>query len=82
MAGPVRYHSAADLAALFGVQPGTIEKWRGRYPDFPAPDAYVGPFAGWLPSREDDLRAWERSRPGQGAGGGRPRRAPPPTAMS
>lgn len=76
MTEPLRYDSAADLAALFGVQPGTVEKWRRRYPDFPAPDAYVGPFAGWLPSRHPELRAWEKARPGKGAGGGRPRKDP------
>jgi hypothetical protein len=71
---PVRYDSATDIAALFGVQPGTVETWRSRYPDFPEPDAYIGRVAGWLPSREAELRAWEASRPGRGAGGGRPRR--------
>jgi hypothetical protein len=72
---PIQYNSAADLAALFGVQPGTIETWRSRYADFPQPDAYVGRYAGWLPSREVELRAWEANRPGRGAGGGRPRTA-------
>lgn len=74
MTSPIRYNSAGDIAALFGVLPGTIETWRKRYPDFPEPDAYVGRSAGWLPSRETELRAWEASRPGRGAGGGRPRR--------
>ena len=74
MSGPIRYHSAADLAALFGVKPGTIETWRSRHKDFPAPDAYVGRYAGWLPFREAELRAWAASRPGRGAGGGRPRK--------
>jgi hypothetical protein len=73
MPEPIRYNSAADLAALFGVKPGTIETWRSRHKDFPEPDAYVGRYAGWLPSREAELRAWEASRPGRGAGGGRPR---------
>lgn len=71
---PTRYLSAADIAALFGVEPGTVEKWRQRYPDFPQPDAYTGiarPIAGWAPGREKELRAWEASRPGRGAGGGR-----------
>lgn len=67
-----RYNSAADLAALFGVKPGTIETWRARYEDFPEPDAYVGRYAGWLPEREAELRTWEAARPGRGAGGGRP----------
>lgn len=75
MPEPVRYNSAADLAALFGVKPGTIETWRARHPDFPEPDAYVGRYAGWLPSREAEMRAWQASRPGRGAGGGRPRKS-------
>jgi hypothetical protein len=75
MPEPIRYDSAAEIAALFGVQPGTVDTWRARYPDFPQPDVYVGRFAGWLPGREAELRAWEASRPGRGAGGGRPRKA-------
>lgn len=72
----VRYMSAADLAALFGVEPGTVEKWRQRYADFPQADAVIGishgrPIAGWLPGRESEFRAWESRRPGRGAGGGR-----------
>lgn len=72
----VRYMSAADVAALFGVAAGTVEKWRQRYDDFPQPDAIVGvnhgrPIAGWLPGRAADFRAWESRRPGRGAGGGR-----------
>jgi hypothetical protein len=80
MPGPIQYMSAADIAALFDVNPGTVEKWRQRYDDFPVPDAVIGighgrPILGWLPGREDGLRAWYASRPGQGAGGGRPRKA-------
>jgi predicted DNA-binding transcriptional regulator AlpA len=74
MPEPVIYHGAAELAALFGVKPGTIDTWRKRYPDFPEPDAFTGRVAGWLPSREAEMRAWRASRPGRGAGGGRPRR--------
>jgi hypothetical protein len=79
MSTPTRYMSAADIAALFSVKPGTVETWRSRYPDFPPADAVIGighdkPVMGWLPEREPELRAWERSRPGRGAGGGRPRK--------
>ena len=82
MSQSIRYNSAADLAALFGVKPGTIETWRVRYDDFPPPDAYVGGYAGWLPSREIELRAWEANRPGRGAGGGRPRKDSPAEPVS
>jgi hypothetical protein len=39
---PARYMSAADIAELFGVKPGTVETWRSRYPDFPLADAVIG----------------------------------------
>jgi hypothetical protein len=79
MSTPTQYMSAADIAALFGVKPGTVETWRSRYADFPVADVVVGighdkPVMGWLPTREPELRAWEKSRPGRGAGGGRPRK--------
>ena len=79
MPEPIRYNGAAEIAALFGVQPGTVDTWRTRPtrgPAFPQPDAYIGRIAGWLPSREAELRAWYAARPGRGAGGGRPRRQP------
>lgn len=77
MTEPIRYNSAADIAALFGVQPETVVTWRTRYPGtpIPEPDAYIGPFAGWLPERDEEWREWRRSLPGRGAGGGRPKRS-------
>ena len=47
---------------------------RGRYADhpFPAPDDYIGRGPWWHPARKDELLKWAASRPGQGAGGGRP----------
>lgn len=71
--------SAADIATIFNVKPGTVEKWRQRYDDFPPADAIVGighdrPIVGWLPEREEELRKWHAARPGRGAGGGRPPR--------
>jgi hypothetical protein len=84
MSTPTQYMSAADIAALFGVKPGTVEKWRSRHPDFPPADVIIGishdkPVMGWLPEREQELRAWESARPGRGAGGGRPRKRTIPT---
>jgi hypothetical protein len=85
---PIRYDSAADIAALFGVKTGTFETWQIRYgpdrtpeqiakaPVMPQPDAYIGPFAGWLPRRREEFREWKKSLPGRGAGGGRRRRLP------
>jgi hypothetical protein len=73
--------SVADVADLFSVQPGTVEKWRQRYDDFPEPDAIIGmnhgqPIRGWSPEREQEFREWEKGRPGRGAGGGRPKKNP------
>jgi hypothetical protein len=80
-AKPTVYQGAAYWAALFGVAPETVHKWMERYPDFPVPDSETTTtnsrrsVPGWLPEREPEFRAWHHNRPGQGAGGGRPRTA-------
>jgi hypothetical protein len=70
----VQYVDMADVGAWFGVSGATVAKWRTRYADThpcPAPDAMVGARTpGWLPEREEEWREWERTRPGQGVGGG------------
>jgi len=46
----------------------------GKYADRPFPSP-AGRFAGrpyWSPSQVEDIRAWARSGPGPGVGGGRP----------
>jgi len=68
------YMSQTDVARALGVARNTVTVWRARYPDFPRPDATVGGVPGWLPRRLAEIRAWRDSRPGQGAGGGRPRK--------
>lgn len=68
---------AAAVGALFGVDGRTVSTWRRRYPDTPVPDAVIGPAAGWLPEREPEWRTWHATRPGQGKGGGRPRKRQP-----
>jgi len=89
-AGPVRYLDVGDIAAEFGVDTNTVHGWRRRYsasrtaeqiakaPTFPDPDIIVGlgehGIAGWHPDRVQDIRTWHASRPGPGAGGGRPRK--------
>lgn len=71
------------IAGWFGVTRPAVSHWMDRHLDFPAPDvrirqpgkqpgAPVSYVYGWRPEREDEIREWERSRPGQGAGGGRP----------
>ena len=68
-------------AALLDVEPKTVsqyltESWPGgRYEQhpFPAPDDRLDRAPCWHPGRADEIRAWDLQRPGQGAGGGRPR---------
>jgi hypothetical protein len=71
------------IAGWFGVTRPAVAHWMERHPNFPAPDVRIRqPSAnptgqvsfvyGWRPEREVEIREWERSRPGQGAGGGRP----------
>lgn len=72
-----RYLDMAEVGAWFGVKGATVSAWRKRYADTnpcPEPDALIGEqVAGWLPERKAEWEAWERSRAGQGVGGGRPR---------
>ncbi|TDD24994.1 hypothetical protein E1287_37675 [Actinomadura sp. KC06] len=74
--GPTRYLDRASVGALFGVSAQAVAKWQDRHGDFPAPDVHLGDrdLPGWLPERADEIRAWHAARPGQGAGGGRPRK--------
>lgn len=73
----------AAVAALLGVKPKTISQYLveshgdGRYVahPFPAPDGYIGRGPWWRREREAEIHAWAAARPGQGVGGGRPRRA-------
>jgi hypothetical protein len=67
------YLSQADLARELGVARNTVTVWRARYPDFPVPDVTIGRAPGWLRARLPEIRTWMGTRPGQGAGGGRPR---------
>ena len=48
---------------------------RGRYAGhpFPAPDGYQGKSPWWHKKRRMEILTWAAERPGQGAGGGRPR---------
>jgi hypothetical protein len=73
----------AAVARLLGVQPKTVSQYlveskgEGRYADrpFPPPHGRVGGRPYWLPDQADAIRAWAAGRPGQGVGGGRPRRS-------
>ena len=63
----------AAVAALLGVSPDTISRYMtdGR---FPPPDATFGRAPTW---RESTITTWKTTRPGRGAGGGRPRKDTP-----
>jgi hypothetical protein len=79
----VRYLGQAAIGRQLGVSRHLVATWRNRYRDspapFPEPDAWIEEsdgrdVPGWLPSRIPEIRAWRSSLPGQGAGGGRPRK--------
>ncbi|GAB2790984.1 hypothetical protein GCM10027199_78810 [Amycolatopsis magusensis] len=71
-----RYVDMVEIGSWFGVGHRAVATWRSRYADshpFPEPDVIVCRTPGWAASREPEIRDWESQRPGQGAGGGRPR---------
>jgi hypothetical protein len=75
----VHYLSAAMVSAELGIKHESFQTWRKRYPDFPPPDAHIGPVAardtrrasmdGWSRERLPEIVAWVAARPGQGAPG-------------
>jgi hypothetical protein len=80
-----RYLSQAAIGRELGGGRHIVATWRNRYRDtptpFPEPDVVVGDeegdersAPGWLPGRMDEIRKWRDSLPGQGSGGGRPRK--------
>lgn len=77
------YLTNADLAELLGIKPATIRFLRaqskpgGRYAEdpFPEPDMTIARSPAWKAERADEIKAWNTRRPGQGVGGGRPRKA-------
>lgn len=60
----------AAVAALVGIHPDSISRYLARG-GFPPPDARFGRSPAW---REQTIRDWLAARPGQGVGGGRPRK--------
>lgn len=79
------YLTLADLAQLLGVQTETISFYRAhskpgkRYADhpFPAEDRKFGRSPVWSPGRAEEIKTWDKERPGRGSGGGRPRKDEP-----
>lgn len=81
-----RYLGQAAISRRLGEGRHVVGTWRNRYKDsptpFPEPDVLIGDgedderaIPGWLPERLPEIRRWRDSLPGQGAGGGRPRKA-------
>ena len=69
--------SPGDIDRLMGWTRGTATKSRRRPNGLPAPDAHVGSTPVWFRAT---FERWLATRPGQGAGGGRPRLANPSPA--
>lgn len=78
---PKRYVGMATVGRWIGTTGATVAVYRKRYEETdhpcPPPDALIveeREVPGWLPERESEWRTWAENRPGQGAGGGRPRK--------
>jgi hypothetical protein len=62
------------------MTPAALAKAMDRNPGWPVPDAEIEqarsehPYRGWLPARRPEWETWKASLPGQGKGGGRPRK--------
>ncbi|GAB3435434.1 hypothetical protein [Flindersiella endophytica] len=83
MAEP-EYMDMAAIADYLGLTYATVRGYHGhaekrrrdgnpRPGDLPPPDAQFGRSPVWL---RTTIERWSTSRPGSGAGGGRPRRSP------
>lgn len=65
---PERYLSQHDIAKMLDVDRTTVNVWRRRHQDFPAPDVLIGlgldkpALPGWHPDRLDEIRAWVTAR--------------------
>lgn len=71
MTDPHDLLDSEGVAALLGVTRETVARYRTGGV-LPAPDVMLGRSPGWYRST---IEAWRASRPGQGKGGGRPRKA-------
>lgn len=80
-----RYLSQAAIGRQLGGGRHIVGTWRNRYAGtptpFPEPDVWIGDgddddraVPGWLPERMPEIAEWRKTLPGQGSGGGRPRR--------
>ncbi len=79
MAEGTKYLGQAGIARELKVTRQAVAKWRATFTGrsahpFPLPDAWIDGVPGWLPDRLPEIKQWSESRPGQGSGGGRPRK--------
>jgi len=65
------YLDTAAVAKMLGVRRETVSRYKHDDRSFPAPDIVLSGRPGWL---LESIEAWRAQRPGQGAGGGRPRK--------
>jgi hypothetical protein len=70
-----RYLSRAAEAALLGVTPESVTRYRVRHDDYPPP--VECPCCGTHVRDRAALEAWKASRPGQGWRATRPTPTPP-----
>ncbi|MGW5259666.1 hypothetical protein ACWEQG_01745 [Microbispora sp. NPDC004025] len=71
------YWTMQDIADYLGVQLRTVHTYRhrgakGEAGGLPAEDKMMGRTPVWKPAR---IIRWDKDRPGQGVGGGRPRKS-------
>lgn len=66
--------TTSDVAARLGVDPATVRAYVSRG-TMPKPDGHLGRTPWWRPETVD---AWRAGRPGQGVGGGRPKKLSAP----
>lgn len=60
-----------DVAVILGVSVASVRQYATRG-DLPEPDGYLSRTPWWRP---ETILAWRDARPGQGKGGGRPRKS-------
>jgi hypothetical protein len=63
--------TTADVAALLGVTAATVRSYVAR--GYLTPDGHLGRTPWWT---RQTIADWQAKRPGQGKGGGRPRKQP------
>lgn len=62
--------TTADVAAALGIKPASVRRYASAG-ILPPPDGRLGRTPWW---RQETIAQWRRQRPGQGVGGGRPRK--------